>query len=176
MIHPESIDRAQGRKSFPKRSLNTISLKCESELRGFHVRVDFTIAVGSEQRGPMSHNFSARSVGELSPNERLWDLKAARDSNSMTIAIVLEALPHAEIDRNGLGIAQDRHVSYSAVSGAAGAPELHSKAPEKRTVIAHHRNHGDVASSSKLDSWRFSKPSRLVKPTRLSKPSGAAVK
>merc|ERR1712151_1213620 len=41
MIQAESIDRAQDRKSFSKRALSTISLKCESELRGYHVLVDF---------------------------------------------------------------------------------------------------------------------------------------
>jgi len=123
MIHSDCKDITQGGQSVSKSAWSVIKLKCDSTPVEFQANINFTIAVGNEQRGPVSHNFSSAPIGELPASQRVWNLNGAVDFLSMTVLICLEALPCADIlpatfedanDGGKFGIAAESVTSWSS--------------------------------------------------------------
>jgi len=101
MISPKVTNDGKGGTSFKKsKGTGFVQLKCEADLSRIDASVKFRISIGSGEtlqgaRGPISHNFSQRSVCHLPPGLDEWDFSTAVDRESRTFAICLEIVPYA---------------------------------------------------------------------------------
>ncbi|CAK0911751.1 unnamed protein product [Prorocentrum cordatum] len=100
MLRALPSGRCGGRASFKASAGRAVVLlKCEGDLPARAADVAFRIAVGggpaSPPRGPRVHDFARCAVGGLPADQAEWQLGAAVDASSQTLAVRVEAAPRA---------------------------------------------------------------------------------
>lgn len=97
------IQPCMGRSFAKSKGVGIIKVKCESDL-GVSTgdqTLQLGIQVGSDHRGPFSHDFHLHPVGGLPGGHDVWDLRPEVDPVSNTVAITLEIHPASIAKEHG---------------------------------------------------------------------------
>lgn len=100
MLKPRASGTKKGQASFLRaKGRGYVEFKCESEVSEARCPVSFRLAVAQSSdeawqsmRGPAVHDFAHGAVATLPQELEEWNLRAATDGDSLTLAVCLEVV------------------------------------------------------------------------------------
>lgn len=111
LLYPKASHDARGGAAFKKsRGRGFLKLKCESDVVCAveeQCLVQFSFAIGEEERGPVLHDFAKACLGGLQRSEELWDFGSVVDDESETFCVFLHVCVQASCASASRGV----HVS-----------------------------------------------------------------
>jgi hypothetical protein len=138
---------AKGNGFAKSRGMGSVALKCESDLRGVGADLTFSITVGSDTRGPVSHDFSSHSTAYL--QKLAMSFRSEEDSSTKTVPISLEiqqtlrSVPPAEDAREAVAepcnVASDTMCADMAQGTPAEMEDVRIRVSRSRSEVGQQR-------------------------------------